>query len=127
MTHIMIHKRTITHNDTRLLTHTFLRTLSIAHLHTRRQTHTACHRVCFIMYHCVSYCQCISFRVFLYYSAFLNARYLEHVFLSVTVCVNSYCIMTFINFSLISILLSSKRTKFNSKTLSNFSLNMCFF
>ena len=79
MTHIMIHKRTITHNDTRLLTHTFLRTLSIAHLHTRRQTHTACHRVCFIMYHCVSYCQCISFRVFLYYSAFLNARYLEHV------------------------------------------------
>ena len=79
MTHIMIHKRTITHNDTRLLTHTFLRTLSIAHLHTRRQTHTACHRVCFIMYHCVSYCQCISFRVFLYYFAFLNARYLEHV------------------------------------------------
>ena len=87
LTHNDTHNDTQTHNYTQwhtltythFLTHTFYRTLSIAHLHTRRQTHTACHRVCFIMYHCVSYCQCISFRVFLYYFAFLNARYLEHV------------------------------------------------
>ena len=83
MTHTMIHKCTITHNDTHLLKHTYLHTLSythfLSHTYTLDDKHTACRRVCYIMYHCVSYCQCISFRVFLYYSAFLNARYLEHV------------------------------------------------